>query len=101
MFKITAEAKDIPIGSKVRPLGETFQTYILINEIQVIADGKTHENYAHEDSLFIMSENNIGSLKVVKPTESLQWIVKTEEDFDQLEQFLTTEEMFVLKKRKA
>ena len=84
MITIIIEAKDIPIGAKVRKVDHPFFDYILINDIEVIANGTKYENRAHQDCLFIMFPHNIGSLEAIKPDMKLEWRIEKEENFDYL-----------------
>jgi hypothetical protein len=88
-IKVLMPANEIPVGAKVTLPEKSIFSYILVNEIEIIADGITHHNYAHPDSLFLIQKNSVGSLKVIKPTTELIWYITEKEHKQYLKNLLS------------
>lgn len=88
MITVILPAKDIPIGSTVQRIEIVPYHCILMNNIQLVADGETFENETQPDCLFTMRRGSITSIKAVPPLTLLEWKIRTPEEYEQLKELI-------------
>lgn len=86
MMKILLQANEIPIGSTVIKQGGNLHRKLL-NDVKVVADGKTYANVHQQDCLFLMA-SQLDTLEAVLPTTTLEWVVQWEDEYNQLKEII-------------